>query len=89
MELCNNFGGTVEKYEGKFQGNIKAGHANKRLKVGLSPSKKIFLVCFNESPLKMMKNALYFMLKALFALKLFTNLYWLFGSCRKTAWQES
>ena len=27
-------------------------------------------ICFNESPLKMMKNAVYFMLKALFILKI-------------------
>ena len=33
----------------------------------------------NESPLKMMKNAFYFTLKALFVLKLFKFLSWLFG----------
>ena len=36
-----------------------------------------FLV--TESPLKMMKNAIYFTLKALFALKIFTFLSSLFG----------
>ena len=41
-----------------------------RLKVGLSPS-KFFLVCFNDSPSKMMKNAFYLILKALFVLKIF------------------
>ena len=41
------------------------------LKVELSPSKKNRLICFNESPLKMMKNAFYFILKALFVLKIF------------------
>ena len=41
------------------------------LKVGLSPSKKISVICFIESPLKMMKNAFYFILKALFILKMF------------------
>ena len=37
---------------------------SKLLKVGLLPSqsKKCF-ICFNESPLKMMKNAFYFTLK--------------------------
>ena len=34
-------------------------------KTGLSPSKKNF-ICFSESPLKMMKNDIYFILKALF-----------------------
>ena len=32
------------------------------VKVGLPPSKESCLVCFNESPLKMMKNAFYFIL---------------------------
>ena len=41
-------------------------------KVGLSPSKKSFLIYFNECLLKMIKNAFYFILKAFFVLKLFT-----------------
>ena len=41
------------------------------IKVGLSPSKKIYFVCFIESPLKIMKNAFYFILKAFFVLKTF------------------
>ena len=40
-------------------------------KVGLSPSKQICVICFIESPLKMMKSAFYFILKALFILKIF------------------
>ena len=40
-------------------------------KVGLSPSKKKVIICFNHSPSKMMKNAFYFILKALFVLKIF------------------
>ena len=32
---------------------------------------KIIFVCFNESPLKMMENAFYFIIKALFVLKVF------------------
>ena len=32
---------------------------------------KHFFISFNESPLKMMKNAFYFILKALFILKIF------------------
>ena len=35
-----------------------------KYKVGLLPSKKIYIICFIESPLKMMKNAFYFILKA-------------------------
>ena len=33
--------------------------------------KKAYFVCFNESPLKMVKNVFYFKLKALFVLKIF------------------
>ena len=40
-------------------------------KVGLSPSKKFFIICFNDSPSKMIKNAFYFILKVLFFLKIF------------------
>ena len=58
------------------------------LKVGLSPSKKNCVICFTESPLKMMKNAFYFILKALFVLKIFKFLSWLFGNVEKTAWLE-
>ena len=36
-----------------------------------------------ENPLKMMKNAFYYMLHAIFALKIFTSLSWLFGLVRK------
>ena len=46
-----------------------------RLKVGVSTSKKIFFICFSDSPSKMMKNAFYFILKALFVLKIFTSLF--------------
>ena len=55
------------------------------LKVGLSPSKKMCVICFIESPLKMMKNAFYFVSKALFVLKIFTFLSQLFGHVEKTA----
>ena len=56
-------------------------------KVGLSPSKKID-ICLIESPFKMMKNAFYFILKALFVLKIFKFLSRLFGHVGKTAWLE-
>ena len=44
---------------------------NNILKVGLSPSKEKFFICFNDGPSKVMKNAFYFILKALFVLKIF------------------
>ena len=58
------------------------------LKVGLSPSKKICVICLAEGPLKLMKNAFYFTLKALFVLKIFKFLSRLFGHLEKTAWLE-
>ena len=54
-------------------------------KVGLSVSKRISIVCLIESPLKMMKNAFYFILKVLFVLKIFKILSRLFGRVEKTA----
>ena len=57
----------------------------KNIKVGLSPTKKICVICLIESPLKMMKNDFYFILKALFVLKLFKFLSRLFGHVGKTA----
>ena len=36
-----------------------------------SPSKKVCFICFYERPLKIMKNAFYYILKALFVLKIF------------------
>ena len=55
------------------------------VKVGLSPSKKICVICLIESPFKMMKNAFYFILIALFVLKIFKFLSRLFGHLGKTA----
>ena len=57
----------------------------KIVKVGLSPSKKISFICFSDSPSKMMKNAFYFILKALFVFKIFELLSWVFGGVEKTA----
>ena len=56
--------------------------------VGLSPSKKVFVLCLIESPLKMMKNAFYFILKAFFGPNIFKYLSPLFGHVGKTAWLE-
>ena len=47
--------------------------------------KNFLFISFNESPLKMMKNAFYFVLKALFILKIFKFLSWHFGHVAETA----
>ena len=53
---------------------------NKHFKVGLLTfHKSVCVICFFESPLKLLKNAFYFTLKALFVLKIFTFLSWLSG----------
>ena len=62
----------------------QAIHKNGKIKVGISSSKKICVICLIESPLKMMKNAFYFILKALFILKIFKFLSRLFSHVRKT-----
>ena len=51
-------------------------------KIELSPFKKCY-ICFNESPLKMTKNVFYFILKALFVLKIFKFLSSLFSTAEK------
>ena len=58
---------------------------HERVKVGLSPSKEVCFICFNESSLKMIKNASYFILKALFIFEILKFLSQLFCSCGKTA----
>ena len=47
-------------------------NAAQDIKVGLSPSKKKYFICFNDSPSNTMKND--FILKALFVLKIFKSL---------------
>ena len=69
----------------------RAYSSNSSLNVGLSPSqkkKKNHFICFNKSPLKMMKNAFYFIFKALFVLKIFKFLSWFFDDVEKTALLE-
>ena len=56
---------------------------SKKLKVGPPTSKKNCVICFIERSLKMMKNAFYFILKALSVLKIFQFLFSFFLPCRK------
>ena len=58
------------------------------LKVGLSSAHKICVTCFIESPLKIMKNGFYSILKSVFVLKMFKFLLWLFDYVEKMAWLE-
>ena len=56
-----------------------------RKKLELPPSKKNCVICLIERPLKIMKYAFYFILKALLVLKIFRFLSRLFGHAGKTA----
>ena len=58
---------------------------SKELKSGFRLPKKICVICVIESPLEVIKNVSYFILKALFVLKIFRYLSRLFGHVGKTA----
>ena len=58
------------------------------LKAGSHLPKKICVICLIESPLKVMKNAFYFILKALFVVKIINFLSRRFGHAEKTALLE-
>ena len=59
----------------------------KALKSDCHLSKKLCYLLI-ERLLKVMRNTFYFTLKALFVLKIFKFLSWLFGHVGKTAWLE-
>ena len=62
----------------------------RRIKVRLPTSKRRFvLIFFYDIPSKIMKNAFYFILKAIFVLRIFKFFSWLFGHEEKTAWLET
>ena len=63
-------------------------HLTKDLKSDSHLPKIFCFISFTESLLKIMKNTFYFILKALFLLKIFKFLSWLFGHVWKTAWLE-
>ena len=71
----------------KTLSNILLQVSNHASKSGSHFPKKCF-ICLNDSPSKMMKNVFYFNLKALFVLKIFKLLSWLFAHGEKTAWLE-
>ena len=85
MELSNSFGIEDRPYQAKSK--FKIG-SERKLKVGLSPFKKVCVIFFTESTLKMMKILSYFILKAFFILKILKFLSWLFGHVKKIAWLD-
>ena len=63
-------------------------YKNKYLMSDSHLPKENCFIYFIEGPLKMMKNAFYFILKLLSFLKILCFLPWLFGHLEKTAWLE-
>ena len=74
-------------FRSKDHENVRAINTQE-FKVGLSPSKTKCVICLIESPLKIMKNGFYFILKALSVIKIFKFLSQLFGHVGKTVWLE-
>ena len=52
-------------------------------KVGLSPSKKNFFICFNDSPMKIIKNVFLFHIKSSFRSQDISVFVLIFSACRK------
>ena len=76
---AKNYKSTHHKFKNKKQVSKEA------LKLDSHLPKKNLFICFNDSPSKMMKNAFYFILKALFVLKIFKFFFLTFGHVEKTA----
>ena len=62
---------TVELWVKKKGVERKGALVTNGLKSDSHLLKNFIFICFNENPLNMMKNAFYFILKALFVLKIF------------------
>ena len=59
------------------------------LKSDTHPPKNFFIISFNDSSSKLMKNGFYFILKALFVLKIWKFLSWFFVHVKKRLdWKE-
>ena len=61
-------------------------HISNCLKADSHLPKRFCVICLIESPLKVMKNAFYFILKTLFVLKISLSFFTTFWSCRKNGW---
>ena len=77
LNLLRNFASKVWNNKVKISGSVEI------FKVGLVLFSKICLICFLKRILKMIKNAIYFILKALFVLKIFKFLSWLVRMYKK------
>ena len=66
LTFCNSFLKIDLNCVNRFKNRFKI-----MLKSEFHLPKKLCIICFIESPLKMTKNAFYFILKALFVLEIF------------------
>ena len=80
----------IKKYSWKMFKKSQSKRANicKILKSDSHLPKKFVLFASFGSPLKMIDNAFYFILKTSFVLKIFKFLSWLFGHVEKAVWLE-
>ena len=69
--------------------NFKKSWKNLKHQSRVFTFQKLSFICFNESPLKMLKNAFYFIFKPFFVLKIFKLLYCVFGHVGNTAFTLS
>ena len=72
----------------KDWGISKLDQIIKYLKSASHLPKRFWAICLIETPLEVMKNAFYFILKAVFVLKICKFLSRPFGHVGKTAWLE-
>ena len=69
VKLISSF---IYDFQGVIYSNLKNIYLGKPpLKSDCHLPKKFLFTCFNERPLKMIKNAFYFIFKDLFVLKIF------------------
>ena len=81
--------GTIDK--GQVRKKVNQGNMRHYLfdsNFELNVHSKVWQFLTRESPLKMMKNGFYFTLKALFLLKIFKFLSWLFGHIENSTWLD-
>ena len=85
-----NLNCNVRENRKNFKIDVEGMKVIQVIKVRLSPSKKIFLFTSMIALQKTMRNDFYLiiLLKALFVLKVFKFLSWLFGHVEKMAWFE-
>ena len=76
MVVFSGIGNLIDEEYDNLRVVIDGWELTRNIKGDLSGLRQFLAI---ESPLKIMKNVFYFTLKALFVLKIFKFLFWLFG----------